>query len=206
MADRRSAGRLGTRAEEGGASAARPAPGPPPPARPPQSPSPMRYARVRGYSRPFTSDPAPGSRADRAPGGGGRGAGSGRRQPMGARRGAGRREAMPMVRARLCHSGPSGARAGGSGTWWLSLLPGRVWGQPNGSTSRRSGCNGSARSSQPEPAASSAGREPRTQRCGAVGNVGALPGWTVALLMLTLTRSVSCPSTAFRLVQANQCN
>lgn len=70
MADRRSAGRPGSPAEEGGASANCPAPGPPPPGRPPQPPSPIRYARVRGYSRPFTSDPSPGCREVRAPGGG----------------------------------------------------------------------------------------------------------------------------------------
>lgn len=137
MADRRSAGRPGTRAEEGGATTACPAPGPPP-ARPPTSAAQPHEVGARpGLLQAVHLRPRSGQPRDPGARGRGRGAGSGRRQPMGARRGAGRREAMPMVRASLCHSGPSGARAGGSGTWRLPLLPGRLWGRPDGSTSRQ---------------------------------------------------------------------
>jgi hypothetical protein len=42
-----------------------------------------------------------------------------------------------MVRARLCHSGPSGARAGRPLAVVAPLLPGRVWDRPAGSPSWR---------------------------------------------------------------------
>lgn len=154
MADRRSAGRPGTGAEEGGASVDCPAPGPPPPGRPPQPPSPIRSARVRGYSRPFTSDPAPGSRAVWAPVGGGEARARARvsQWARGAGRGDVRRcrwsECGSAIRGRAVRGRAGLGRGGfpfclgGFGAGPTAPPPGR----------ERSGSYGSARNSPQGPA------------------------------------------------------
>lgn len=174
MADRRAAaGPPGTR-EGAGLPGSRPAPAPPL-----TSGGEPHEVTASGVTR-GRSPPTPlgvGAQCGRP--GGEKRTPSAWRQPMEGRRGAGRREAMPMVRAPLCHSGPSGQKAGGSpsasgapGPAFAPLSAGGGCGAgppappPGG---RGSGGNGAACTSlQGEKRrgqqACSAGREPRTKQ------------------------------------------
>lgn len=119
---------------------------PPPPGRPPQPPIPIRSARVRGYSRPFTSDPAPGSRAVWAPGGGGEARARARvsQWARGAGRGDVRRcrwsERLSAIRGRAVRGRAGLGRGGcpfclgGFGTSPTAPPPGRERSRSHGST------------------------------------------------------------------------